>query len=81
MTGKTLLTDKQYDILKWLITIVLPAIGTALLGLGQIFDWIWASTAVQVMVIIETLLGTVFAISSATYTAKIPSDETEDDLK
>lgn len=61
------LPDKIYDILKWIIVIVMPAIGTALVGLGQLFNWEWAAIVVQVMVIVETMLGSIFAISAANY--------------
>lgn len=61
------LPDKIYDILKWLLVIVCPAVVTALVGLSQIYGWAWADVVIKTIPIVQTFLGAVFCISCANY--------------
>ena len=64
---KNLFSDRVYDIIKYLCVIFIPAISVAILGLGEIFGFAWAQPTSQVLAIVQTLLGSLFCISAATY--------------
>lgn len=62
-----ILNDKQYDLLKWVVTIVLPAL-TALVGtVGLTLGYEQTDVAVTLMVAVTTFLGTTLGISNANY--------------
>lgn len=61
------LSDRVYDVLKWLVCICLPAITTAYVGLDKLFAWGYAAEVAQVSAIICTLLGALIGISTAQY--------------
>lgn len=61
------LSDRVYDVLKWLVCICLPALTTAYVGLDKLFAWGYAAEVAQVSAIICTLLGALIGISTAQY--------------
>ena len=61
------LSNRMYDIIKWLVCICLPALTTAYVGLDKLFAWGYAAEVAQVSAIICTLLGALIGISSAQY--------------
>ena len=61
------LTNEQYDILKWLISIVIPAV---IVFLGTVFDtigWHYTEVFMKIAVAFELLLGTIFKLSDSNY--------------
>ena len=61
------LSDKVYDVLKWLVCICIPALTTAYVGLDKLFCWGYAAEIAQVSAIICTLIGALIGISTAQY--------------
>lgn len=61
------LSDKAYDILKWLVLICIPACTTAFVGLDKIFGWGYGEVVAQVSAIVCTLIGALVGISTAQY--------------
>ncbi len=61
------LPDKVYDILKWVVIIVLPALATAYVGLAAIWGWPFADEVAKTTAIVCTLLGAILGISTAEY--------------
>lgn len=61
------LSDKLYDILKWVTMIVLPALATAYVGLAAIWGWPFADEVAKTTAVICTLLGALLGISTAQY--------------
>ena len=61
------LPDKVYDILKWLVVIVLPALATCYTGLSQIWKLPYAAEIPATISVICTFLGAVLCISTAQY--------------
>lgn len=61
------LSNKTYDILKWVITIVLPALTLLISTIGSELAWENVRVATQIMTAFTTFLGTVFMISSINY--------------
>ena len=61
------LSNRTYDILKYLTVIVLPAIGTLYTGLSQIWMLPYASEIPATILCIVTFLGAILCISTAQY--------------
>ena len=64
---KVKLPNKVYDVLKWIVIIVLPAIGAAYTGLSQIWTLPYSSQIPATITVICTFLGAVLCISTAEY--------------
>ena len=61
------LSDKVYDTLKWIVTIVLPALSALYWGLSGIWGWLYAEQVVGTITAVDTFLGVVLGISTAQY--------------
>lgn len=61
------LSDKLYDILKWVTMIVIPALATAYVGLASIWGWPFADEVAKTAAVVCTLLGALLGISTAQY--------------
>ena len=64
------MSNKVYDVLKWITTVVLPAIGTLYFALAGIWDFPYADQVVGTITAVVTFLGIVLGISSAQYKKK-----------
>lgn len=79
------LSNRTYDILKWIDLVCLPAIGTAWAGLAQIWNLPYPDEIPATIMVLCTLLGALLGISSATYykgvnaSIEMPEDEQEVD--
>jgi hypothetical protein len=62
-----LFTTKTYNILKWVAQIGLPAFASAVAALGFIWGWDVIEKVVASLVAIDTMLGILLGISTATY--------------
>ena len=61
------MSNKTYDILKYLTIIVLPAIGALYTGLSQIWELPYAAQIPATITVICTFLGAILCISTAQY--------------
>lgn len=61
------LSNKVYDVLKFICQIVLPAIGTLYFALAGIWNFPYGEEVVGTITAIDTFLGTVLMISSNQY--------------
>ena len=61
------LSNKVYDILKFIAMVILPAIGTLYFGLARIWNLPYAEEIVGTITIIDTVLGTILGINSSQY--------------
>ena len=59
--------DKLYDILKWVVIIVLPAVATLYAALAPVWNWPYCDEVVKSITAVDTFLGAVLCISTATY--------------
>lgn len=66
-TKKTFLTSKQYDILKWIAQIFLPAFGTLYFALAGIWGLPAAEQVLGTVVSVDTFLGVLLGLSSRSY--------------
>lgn len=61
------MSNKLYDALKWIATVVLPAIGTAYAGLAVIWGFPYGEEILGTLGIVEVFLGSIVQYSSAQY--------------
>lgn len=61
------LSNRTYDILKYVVQIVLPAIGALYYGLSNIWNWPYTEQIIGSITIICTFLGTLLGISTHYY--------------
>ena len=61
------LSNKTYDVLKWIVMIVIPAVTTAYVGLAAVWGWPYAEEIAKTSAVICTLLGALLGISTAQY--------------
>lgn len=67
--------DKMYDILKWVVIIVLPAIATLYAALSAVWAWPYSDQVVTTITAVDTFLGAVLCISTATYNKEASGNE------
>jgi len=67
--------DKLYDILKWVVIIVLPAIATLYAALSAVWAWPHSDQVVTTITAVDTFLGAVLCISTATYNKEASGNE------
>lgn len=61
------LSNKAYDVLKFIAQIVLPAVGTLYFALAQIWQFPYAEEIVGTITAIDAFLGALLGISTAHY--------------
>lgn len=61
------MSNKTYDILKWITQYMLPAIGTLYFALAGIWGFPYGEQIVGTITAVDTFLGVVLGISSAQY--------------
>ena len=61
------MSNKVYDILKWVAQILLPAIGTLYFALAAIWNLPFAEEIVGTITAIDAFLGAILKISSDSY--------------
>lgn len=71
------LSNKTYDLLKWITMIVLPALATAYVGLASIWGWPYADEVAKTTAVVCTLLGALLGISTAQYRAELYQEDEE----
>ena len=70
-----IMSNGLYDILKWIVMIVIPALTTAYVGLAAIWGWPYATEVAKTSAVICALLGALLGISTAEYRRTEPPDE------
>ena len=70
-----LIPNSWYDVLKWIVMILLPACATAYVGLAAIWAWPYAEEVAKTSAVVCTLLGALLGISTAEYNKTEPPNE------
>lgn len=65
-----IMSNKVYDILKWIAMVVLPALGTLYFAFAGIWGLPFGEEVVGTIMAVDTFLGTVLGISSVKYNKK-----------
>ena len=71
------LPNKVYDVLKWIVCIVIPALTTAYVGLSSVWGWPYAESIAKTSAIVCTLLGSILGLSTISYNKTIPEGDEE----
>lgn len=69
------LSNKAYDILKWIAQYFLPAIGTLYFAIAGIWGLPYAEQVVGTITAIDTFLGVILGVSAAKYNRAECDDE------
>ena len=78
MLKKTnLLSNRLYDVLKWVTMIGLPAIGTALLAISEIWNVEYGPEVAETINVIILMFGTMVGVSTAQYNRKKAMEKPE----
>ena len=65
-----MLSNKNYDILKWIAQVALPSIGTLYFALAGIWGLPYGEEIVGTITAIDTFLGVLLGISTMNYNKK-----------
>jgi len=72
-----MLSNKVYDVLKWIAQIVLPAIGALYFGLSQIWGLPYGEEIVGTITVIDVFLGALLGISTAQYNKEVRNEKAD----
>ncbi|WP_165005992.1 MULTISPECIES: phage holin [unclassified Enterococcus] len=61
------LNNSTYDIIKWVVSIVLPALAVLVGGLGKVYGYEHTDIAVTTITAVTTFLGTILQVSNKNY--------------
>ena len=61
------ISNKTYDILKWIAQYLLPAAGALYFALAKIWGFPFGTEIVGTIAAVDTFLGVILGISTATY--------------
>lgn len=64
------MSNKVYDVLKWIAQILLPALGTLYFALAGIWGLPYAEAIVGTITAVDTFLGILLGISTINYNNK-----------
>lgn len=62
-----MLSNKVYDVMKWIAQYFIPAIGALYFGLSRIWGFPYGEEVVGTLTLIDTFLGAVLGISTVQY--------------
>lgn len=62
-----MMSNKAYDILKWIAQLLLPALGTLYFALASIWGFPYGEQIVGTITALDTFLGVILGISTAKY--------------
>lgn len=68
------LSNKAYDILKWIAQLLLPAVATLYFALAGIWGFPYGEQIVGTITAIDTFLGVILGISTAQYKKTIANE-------
>ena len=69
------MSNKVYNILKWIAMIVLPACATLYLGLSNVWGLPYGEEVSTTITLVNTFLGTVLMISTNQYNKRVDVNE------
>ena len=62
-----MLSNKVYDVLKWIAQLLLPALGTLYFALAGIWGFPYGEEIIGTITAIDVFLGVILGISTANY--------------
>lgn len=61
------LNNKVYDVMKWIVMIVLPALSAFYVALAPVWGWLYAEQVAMTISAVAALLGALLGLSTAQY--------------
>lgn len=68
------LSNKTYDVLKWVAQIVLPALGTLYFALASIWGFPYGEQVVGTITAVDAFLGAVLGLSNSNYNKQLKGE-------
>ena len=65
------MSNKAYDVLKWIAMYLLPALGTLYFALASIWGLPYGEQIVGTITAVDTFLGVILGISTAQYNKRV----------
>lgn len=65
------MSNRMYDLLKWIAQIMLPALGTLYFALAKIWGFPYATEVVGTISAVDAFLGALLGISASQYNKKL----------
>lgn len=72
------MSNKLYDILKFVAQIILPALGTLYFGLSYYWNLPYVEQIVGTITVVDTFLGTILGISNVYYKKEQNADNSSE---
>ena len=69
-----MMSNKVYDVLKWIAQLLLPALGTLYFALAGIWGFPYGEQIVGTITAVDTFLGVILGISTSQYKKQQPPD-------
>ena len=69
------MSNKVYDVLKWIALIFLPALGALYFGLSKIWGLPYGEEIVGTISVIDTFLGALLGVSTVAYNKAQAKDD------
>lgn len=69
------MSNKVYDVLKWIAQILLPAAGALYFALADLWGLPYPAEVVGTITAVDAFLGCVLGISSSSYNKKLAEDK------
>ena len=73
------MSNKVYDVLKWIAQFLLPALGTLYVALASIWGLPYGEQVVGTITAIDTFLGVLLGIASNSYCKNLTQEEIENE--
>lgn len=71
---KNILSNRAYDIIKWIAIVVIPALGEAYVRLSNVWNLPYGQQINETALVITFLLGALIGISTVQYTKNVNAD-------
>ena len=71
------MSNKLYDVLKWLVILFIPALATLYRGIAGIWDLPFAEDIPQTLIEVDAFLGAIIGLSTIDYNQKKKEAEIE----
>ncbi len=75
------MTNKTYDVLKWIAQYLLPALGTLYFALAGIWGFPYGEEVVGTITALDTFLGVILGISTVQYNKEDKAETIKHNLK
>ena len=73
------MSNKVYDILKWIAQIALPAVGALYFALADLWGLPYPTEIVGTITAVDTFLGVILGISSSSYRKRLEEEALQND--